>query len=504
MKIDKKYLSKFIGDLLNLNFKETFKLQKLMKLTENLNLDQKFAYIMTGFDLKNYWINLPVERLDEIPLPALSLLNSSSSFPVPIQIEKIEAGVIEFIDVKSNRKTASITDLFKGESAYVLLFENDRAPNSNRSLVGLDFDFSNFMMGGFLVFAFILFAILFPVLETSMLLVFCLSIIGVFAFLFIINHALENEYQLINRVCNASNSNCKEIFKFRPFDSIFFDFKLLGLAYFSTVSLIIIVSVFLPSQFSGCLFLMAIMGIIGVLSSWAIQFFHFKKKCLICILISLVICVLVFLIFNASNVLPSFSQLLISSGFYVFSYFGSYLYLSSQEYKTVSESLVAESIAIKSNSKVFNFLLDEMNKSELPELDDIPVCFGNKEGHELGLVISLKCNKCYEMLNDLIGFISTFENAHLKIWFAGSKDITIEERQVLNLLLHDSIRTNLTLFKEVMKEWYEYGSIREVNSTENKDLFIKGITTTPMVFLNMKVIPTYYQYKDIKFLLNSI
>lgn len=501
MKIREQLLANFLTKTLNLDLFKSFHLNKLIKKTAHLNLDERLSYILTEFDIKNFWVKIPKEKISQIPLPAISIPEPESAFPLPVAIQQINDETNNLLELSGNTREVNLYDFFNAEQTYVLLFENETQSKTWFSGCSL----KKIKVISSMVFAFALLGFFFLVLSLNEFFLMLFAISGIGLFVWIIHHSSGREHNFLNKVCKVTNSDCNEIFQFKPFNLSLFDFKIVGLAFFISMFLSLIVQIFIGFDIIFVFSFFVLIGAVGVLLSWGIQMFYYRKKCIICLLVSFLICLIIFhnIFFYGFDLTKE--SVSCGFGFLSISYIFSFYFSSAIEQKHLSDSLIAESIAIKSNTEIFNFLLDEGLESSFPETVDLPVKFGNESGHNIGIVISLKCNKCYEMLSGLLSYVSTFDNINLKIWFAADpKRISKEEIKVLNVLLHERVKNNLHVFLNVLKEWYENKQIVDYKVNEERDLFIKGIKATPMVFHNMKLIPSFYQFDDLKYLLNKI
>lgn len=188
------------------------------------------------------------------------------------------------------------------------------------------------------------------------------------------------------------------------------------------------------------------------------------------------------------------------------------LLLMAQQVKPLKNQLRT----FKYNSEMFHALLKEQPKYVLPS-EDWSIVLGNVEGENVITMVSNPycppCAKTHVMLDDWLN-----HNPDLQariVFTANNTDADIKTPVTRHLMALNRL-ANKTVIKRALHDWYDQKNYEtwakayplELNSPDFSQLDrqkdwcrIAGIKATPTILVNGYVLPTPYQIKDIKYML---
>lgn len=346
------------------------------------------------------------------------------------------------------------------------------------------------------------------------------KLIGLLASILLVLHEMKIHNPFTQKVCHFNsnfdcdvvlNSNASRLFGWINWADI-------GLIYF--VGSLLYISIIQEQNNLWILSVLSLFALPYALFSIYYQSFRLKKWCPFCLSVQ-VILITEFILLYPTLISPSFlwidilklsSLLLVPAS----------LWLILKKHTFVVGEKLNERISflqLKRIPEVFTYLLKKGGFVEFQEGEELFV-FGNPNGKiTITAIISLHCQPCALVFNQLSDLLD--QNPEIKLHIIFSVDLDENSQELVSKIynLYKNKDENSTF--EFLKEWYstlnpsrmslykdlflEDIEITEKTGYQSEELFEKfNVLSTPKVFIDGYKFPSQYQLRDIEFFLEFI
>jgi len=485
-------------------FHQKLTVNVLVSVTRYFDFEKrlKYLYHMLGYD--GMWVSVPAETIASLPFPAFTM--PSEGLPHLALIEKKnEADYIayEIGSLKIGQRVAegyfnendNMFFIIEKQSNYFLYGETS---SQRFKLSESEAFFLKVLVFG--VAAFWITASITITLGLEM------SMLGVFLFTSLMQNHFMGKENIVLKICKGTTS-CDKILSYKLGSSRFLDFKLLGLVYFSSLLLLYSAIVFGFMKFTGSLLVpLILIGLLGVVVSILVQVFLIRSFCKICLLASTLIILHTLLLSRYLITSPLEVQ---ETGYSLF-YIGvagliSDLYYQYLEKSASQKQFESTLLYFKSEHEVFRSLIKLGDTIQTVEkFGSAHFIFGNSNCEiSLEMVISLKCPYCHQALCEMLKVVEKSEKYGLKIWFSEKKQSELHEILFLNTLLMNRQNYDIYTFYRDVNQWYLSPDNVSITSVDQRNNLLKGIEVTPMIILDNHIVPNFYKYEELNYLLTN-
>jgi uncharacterized membrane protein len=354
---------------------------------------------------------------------------------------------------------------------------------------------------------------------------FCLSILGFLTGILIIQEAYGSPNPFASNICNFNaQTSCSSVIKSgKNYQSGFLGFADLPILYFSFCLFTFIIA---PTNATGIVGPLSSLSIPVVLYSIWLQKFKIKKWCLLCLTVSLILCIQgILFVINAKTVWnpsplvtsyipPAIGLLVVLSIWLAFKP----MYIQQHLGATENKGL----LKFKRNYKLFDFLQVKTNYADNHYTEFKKLIIGNtKATHTLTLFLSPSCSHCHKAIEDAIKLTETHsDKIKVEVLFnVNNKNKENHFAEISELLLEISIQ-NPEQIEHALSDWH----INKMTVTEFKQKWTipisqssideiqkqytwclsNGFNYAPVRLLNHLLIPHEYEITDIKYFLNDL
>lgn len=450
------------------------------------------------------WVSLPKEKINDLPFPAIFVSDNESSDIALITKSSNEKYILSWSNGALYEKEIDLS-YFTAENYVFFLFEKSRFTtyDARPDKPGVS-KYLNIILVltvlGTTAFMYWVFN------NIGLAFIWMISLIGVYIFNSILKYHFTRNSNIISTFCKPNGGKaCAATLNYKFFSHKILDLKLMGLVYFMAISLATIFSAFNVSHASlNTLFPIAILGLIGIVSSIYLQIFKLKVICKICLFTSFLILLSILVValdmdystLHAPDVMMGLVYISLAT-------IMAHLYYTTLESRAIQDSLEASLVVFKSDPEVFKSIMRSDESSAMAQQLGAPhFYFGEHEAETtIGLVLSLKCKHCFHALSQICSILDASSKYTLKLWFASSDNPKAKEIRYFNHLLETKSNFDLESFHGALSKWYLSTDSPLPFSASESDNFIKGINITPIIFVNDNIVPTIYTIDDIKVIL---
>ncbi|WP_426484931.1 vitamin K epoxide reductase family protein [Flavobacterium sp. 2] len=461
--------------------------------------------------IENSALKISNDQLFELPDSFLAIYNKDL-----VLVTKSKTSIkIEF--EKTGGKSLSFDDFIKGWNGIILVIEPN--PTSIGKTLKTALKWFCYSLP---VFALLIISIFNNNYDTSGIIFFSTSAVGLVFSIFIIKEKLGLKNEIVSQLCNrSSNVSCESVISSdKAKINEWLSFSDLPILFFGINLTSLLLNPSYSNNIIGLLSLLSL-PIIGY-SIW-IQKMQLKKWCLLCLAVSFLIMFqgAVWVFMKNSFVSITFSSLF----FYLFSMvlISSFWLIQS---KTLENKIKAENEAsklkkFKRNYKIVNFLSNDI--PVLKGLDELKgLKFGdNNAAVDIILIVSPKCKYCYKVFAEAFELITKYpEKNSLNIIFNINPDnndnpykVVAEHLLEINFLNEDLAREAIIdwYIQEVsLKKWIEKWKVDFISPKVCQQIeqqynwcTANEFNYTPVKIVNNKLFPNEYEISELKYFLND-
>lgn len=355
------------------------------------------------------------------------------------------------------------------------------------------------------------------------------KIAGIIFCILLTKYHLKNKNILLNALCQNKNKfSCEAVLNSKYSQILGISFADIGMIYFgTTLSALIYYNIVNDIHLFFLLLIITLCTLPVICISIFYQKLIIKKWCPLCLSIMVVLLIEVLIsitLFFKSNIPFDFdiqSASLLFSFTLLFGYIWS-LWRSDTQNKKISIENRFEFLKIKKNNTIFKEQLNQSRIIESYQSEYIPV-YGEKNNTTiLTVVMNVHCSPCAKAHSDLMELYSLFpKKLKVYILFTGNAENESDSRNELSLyLLQVFNQFGIAAFEKELstllhsstnKKSIRNYPINTYSEKIRKDYYIclkwiqkNGITATPTIFINNKMLPSVYQISDLKYFLNDL
>lgn len=480
---------------------------------------------LENLGLENKAVRIKKEQLGQLETPFLAI----STFTDDVIVKAVHNGTIEYSTPKRAMVSSSITDFEKMWDGLVILVDTsakleEKGYTKKRNLERvryLKFPLAVFL--GIVVLASI-FVDLGTILLKSMLLS---NLIGLSLSILLVAKDINKDIKypfckLGNKMdCDSVlNSKVAKIFDWLSLAD-------LGLLFFSSITLVLTMSVFLPPLIgNGLSALVALLGFpVLPFTFYSIfyQGFIIKKWCVLCLGVVAILwsnSILGYFYISGTSFDSHFPVkslfllvLCIAGPISIWTFLKGILIRSTKH-----ETLHYSNLRVLNDSKVFQLLLQ--NQKSVPmDFQEMEIVLGSPDSQNtLTVAINPFCPACQKEFDHITELLENHPKfANVVIRFTGSVYSLDKSILYISKLLADIYLTNRGVFKEVLKGWFENRDIRTImikyphkpqqaskTIVEHSFIWSKkvNITSTPTIFFNDRELPKNYRIANLLHILD--
>ena len=480
------------------------KVHELVSVTRHFDFEKrlKYLYHMLGYD--GMWVSVPSETIASLPFPAFNIPSEGMSHLALIE-KKTEDDYITYQigNLKIGQRVTS--EYFDEAENIFFILEKQPSYYIYGETSSLRFRLSEreaFLIQ-FVGFGAAAFWITKSVVVTLGLEI---ALLGVLLFASIIQNHFMGKENIVFKICQGKTS-CDKILRYKFGNSRFFDFKLLGLVYFISLLLVYVATMFGLMELTGSLLLpLLLIGLTGVVISLLVQVFIIRSFCKICLLTSMLI-ILHTLLISRDNIGSHFEWHEIGYSLFYISIAGiiADIYYQYMEKAASQKQLESTLLYFKSEYKIFRGLVELGDTIQTVEkFGPVHFVFGNNNADIcLEMVISLKCPYCHQALCEMLKVVDKSDKYTLKIWFSEKKQSKLREILFFNTLFENRQHYDIYNFYKDVSQWYLNSDNAPITSVDQRNHLLKGIEVTPLIIIDNHIVPNFYKYEELNYLLSN-
>jgi uncharacterized membrane protein len=505
-------------DLMELPIPE-YMVEKILYHPHYPSLDA-IAETLNDFDIESLPVELNIDELVEVPLPAIAHLHKNDGHFVVIK--KVKGGIVHYVDPEAGLVSETL-DLFEQKWSGITLiasvnemagkeFKQKREDNKLKKI--------HERISVVLIALNLLMPFIFMSARTSILL--ALNIVGVAVSLLLFQKQLGTTSAALNKFCQlGSKSDCDTVINSRYAKIFGIHLSEIGSGYFAGFMLTVVIAFY--SGVSGNLFLfwISVLALPLCIISIYYQAFIIKSWCPLCLLVvSILVLNFIILSFNYGPLTERevFSFIIVLLSFTIPA--ALWLLLRSRvitSYKVKELEKVADRFL--KNGSIFTKLLNDSPKNDMRTFFGDIISGSNEAPLELTVISKPTCTPC-AYLHAIIEHLQHELSGNIKIvyrFMIPLKDkSSISYQVVSHIYSMDSNSNALAAISdwylgngqsnlELWKENHPKGSklsateIDRIIEEQNRWCRSLDIRQTPTLFINSRKQPEEYSLKDIKF-----
>ena len=501
--------------------------EKSIKTHPDFPLIQSISDVLDSLKVKHVVMKLSFEELRALNVPVIAFLNNKKY----VWVTKVTDSEVYYKNDLGKEKTDGNEHFEQEWSGVVLAIENiDNAGDPNykeeRNKDIKEKIFKYLIAGGFVVLLSILAFFTWSSDSGASLLtkisLFFVNAIGFYISYLLIRQEKNQSDALSDKFCKAGKHiDCKQVTSSR-YSSFFglISWAELGAAYFSSILLWIIITP-LSDDFLLPLILLSYVVLPFTLLSLFTQALVIRKWCLFC-------CSIVFLLWVNAIILTVFyslpTMISIPDTALMALLFLACLLAVIETSKSIGEKdrffkQLNVMSKLKYNIKNIKAQLSEQKYS----IENIGFTSGNPESrYDIGLYVSISCHHCEMAVKELRLITEIHPDFRYRIIFAVSSD---NYDDVSNVIIRHFINLYQTMdknsFFDMLDDWYKMPkknpeALQEkypVSSVQNFETEIDAlyrfkqkadISGTPAIFIDGKILPRLYNYKDLSGIIRTL
>lgn len=480
--------------------------------------------VLNNFRIENSAFRISVDDLEDVQAPFIAHVNVEDG--EVILIDKIENSVIFFSNEKGNRQKVALNEFENIFSGVVLVVEAPSAVSSPKSAA----QFFNWFKAPIIATIALLVTITAIALNISyftnfsgaLIMLSVLKTAGLITCILLLIQSIDADNPIIQKICKGGDkADCNAILSSksaRVFEGL--SWSEVGFFYFAGTWLLLMFGPHSPSVFQ----VMAILNVISLPYTFYSIYYQArvaKQWCVLCCTVQILLW-LEFAAFFKVVVLPFKLPTSVEWGAFFIALTSPVIFwilikplLSRlQELKSLKQQLRR----FKYNTDLFNKLLSNQTRYEMPD-ENWSIVLGNLEANNsITLVTNPYCQPCSKMHSLLDELLEYRGDLQARIVFtANNTDKDIKTPVSRHLMALNEL-ADKTIVKKALSDWYaqkqknfeEWAKTYPVNLDEANYYKLDrqrswcnrvAIQVTPTLMLNGRPLPNLYQLSDIKYML---